>query len=103
LQFFGNNDEFTLSWISKRLGTTSLIVGNKGEVSDREQTDTGKLGRSWSVQSRELMTLEEVGRFFGRDDPFARQLVMVAGYDPMILHRIKYDSHERFAGLFENA
>ena len=64
LQFFGNNDEFTLSWISKRLGTTSLIVGNKGEVSDREQTDTGKLGRSWSMQSRELMTLEEVGRFF---------------------------------------
>jgi len=103
LQFFANNDAFTLEWISKRLGVTSLIVGNKNEVGDREQTDTGKLGRSWSVQSRELMTLEEIGRFFGRDDPLARQLVMIAGYDPMILQRIKYDSHEMFAGLFDDA
>lgn len=101
LQFFANNDTFTLEWISKRLGTTSLIVGNKGEVSDKDQTSSGRLGHSWSMQSRALMTLEEVGRFFGRDDPQQRQLVMVAGYDPMILHRIKYDSHETFQGQFD--
>jgi len=101
LQFFSNNDAFTLEWISKRLGTTSLIVGNKGEVGDKEQTSSGRLGRSWSVQTRELMTLEEIGRFFGRDDELQRQLVLLAGYDPLILQRVKYDSHDAFKGLFD--
>ncbi len=101
LQFFANNDTFTLEWIAKRLGETSLIVSNKSEVGDQEQTSTGRLGRNWSVQSRPLMTLEEVGRFFGRDDPEQRQLVLVAGYDPIILQRIKYDSHARFKGMID--
>jgi type IV secretion system protein VirD4 len=103
LQFFANNDAFTLEWISKRLGATSLIVGNRGEIGDREQTDTGKMGRSWSVQSHALMTIEEISRFFGRDDPLARQLVILAGHDPMILQRINYDSHEICEGLFDEA
>ncbi len=103
LQFFANNDTFTLEWISKRLGTTSLIVQNKSEIGDQDQTTTGKLGQSWSLQSRELMTLEEVGRFFSRDDLSQRQLVLIAGHDPMICQRIKYDSHARFRGLFDAA
>lgn len=99
LQFFANNDTFTLEWIAKRLGTTSLIVRNRGEVGDRDQTSSGRLGHSWSLQARELMTLEEVGRFFARDDRHQRQLVLVAGRDPIICQRIKYDSHERFRDL----
>ncbi len=99
LQFFANNDAFTLEWVSKRLGTTSLIVKNKGEVGDQDQTSTGRLGHSWSIQTRELMTLEEVGRFFARDDHAQRQLVLLAGRDPIICQRVKYDSHERFKGL----
>ena len=99
LQFFANNDTFTLEWIAKRLGTTSLIVRNRGEVGDRDQTSSGRLGHSWSMQARELMTLEEVGRFFARDDRYQRQLVLVAGRDPIICQRIKYNSHERFRDL----
>lgn len=101
VQAFGLNDATTLGWVSKRLGTTSLIVRNKSEVGDQDQTRTDRRGMSWSVQTQSLMTLEEIGRFFGRDDPLQRQLVLWAGYDLIILQRLKYDSHEAFAGTFD--
>ncbi len=101
LQFFGNNDLMTLEWVSKRLGTTSLIVRNQGEVGDREATETGKRGASWSVQTQSLMTVEEIAQIFGRDDPLQRQLILWAGLPPIILQRVKYDSHSLFAGLFD--
>ncbi|PHP64970.1 TRAG family protein [Zhengella mangrovi] len=101
LQFFANNDVTTLEWISKRLGTTSLIVANQSEVGDQDRTSTGRMGQNWSLQTRELMTLEEVGRFFARDDPEQRQLVLIAGKDPIICQRIKYDSHAYFRGRFD--
>jgi type IV secretion system protein VirD4 len=101
VQVFGLNDSTTLEWVSKRLGTTSLIVRNKSEVGDQDQTRTDRRGMSWSVQTQSVLTLEEVARFFGRDDPLQRQLVLWAGYDPMILQRVKYDSHEEFAGCFD--
>jgi|EndMetStandDraft_5_1072996.scaffolds.fasta_scaffold02362_4 type IV secretion system protein VirD4 len=99
LQFFGNNDTFTLDWIAKRLGTTSLIVENKAEVGDREATKEDRRGLSWSAQTRGLMTGEEIARFFSRDDALQRQLIIWTGGPPMILQRAKYDSHELFAGL----
>jgi type IV secretion system protein VirD4 len=99
LQFFGNNDTFTLDWISKRLGTTSLIVENRAEVGEREATKEDRRGLSWSAQTRSLMTGEEIARFFSRDDPMQRQLIIWTGGQPMILQRAKYDSHELFAGL----
>ena len=49
VQLFGLNDLETLEWVSKRLGTTSLIVRNKSDVSDRDATSTGRLGATWSI------------------------------------------------------
>lgn len=93
VQVFGLNDATTLEYVSKRLGTTSLIVRNKAEVGDQDQTRTDRRGMSWSVQTQSLLTLEEIGRFFGRDDPLQRQLILWAGYDPIILQRVKYDAN----------
>ncbi|MGF1620893.1 MAG: type IV secretory system conjugative DNA transfer family protein [Rhodomicrobiaceae bacterium] len=102
LQFFGNNDTFTLDWVSKRLGTTSLIVENRAEVGEREATKEDRRGLSWSAQTRSLMTGEEIARFFSRDDPLQRQLIIWTGGHPLILQRAKYDSHELFAGLADD-
>jgi type IV secretion system protein VirD4 len=102
LQFFGNNDTFTLDWISKRLGTTSLIVENRAEVGEREATKEDRRGLSWSAQTRALLTGEEIARFFSRDDPMQRQLIIWTGGHPIILQRAKYDSHELFAGLADD-
>jgi type IV secretion system protein VirD4 len=101
MQVFANSDAFTLDYISKRLGTTSLIVRNKSETSDQDQTRTDRRGHSWQAQTQPLMTPEEIARFFGRDDDQLRQLVIWSGYDPIILARAKYDSHELFAGAFD--
>ncbi len=102
LQFFGNNDTFTLEWISKRLGKTSLIVTRRAEVARAAQDRQGIQGESWSIEVQDLMTLEEVARYFGRDDRFCRQLIIRAGDDPMILQRANYDSHALFAGKFDD-
>lgn len=100
IQFFGNNDAFTLEWIARRLGKTSLIVTRRSEVSADGRERQGLNGESWSVEVQDLMTLEEVSRFFARDDHLARQLVIRAGDDPMILQRVNYDTHEFFRGKF---
>jgi len=101
LQFFANSDVTTLEYLSKRLGTTSVIVRNRSDVGDKDQTRNDRRGASWSVQTQPLLTIEEAGRLFGRDDELQRQLVLWAGYDPIILQRIKYDSHALFAGRFD--
>lgn len=101
VQFFANSDLTTLEYISKRLGTTSVIVRNTSEVADRDQVRTDRRGSSWSVQTPGLMTVDEIARLFGRDDAGQRQLVIWSGYDPLILSRIKYDSHELFQGAFD--
>ncbi|SMH62817.1 type IV secretory system conjugative DNA transfer family protein [Azospirillum agricola] len=100
IQFFGNNDAFTLEWISKRLGKTSLIVTRRSEVSADSRERQGVNGESWSLEVQDLMTLEEVSRFFARDDHLGRQLVIRAGDDPIILQRVNYDTHEFFKGKF---
>jgi len=103
LQCFGNSDAFTLEYLSKRLGTTSLIVRNKSEVGDQDQTRTDRRGQSWQMQNQPLMTPEEIARFFGRDDACLRQLIIWSGYDPIILARAKYDTHELFCEDAEDA
>jgi len=101
IQCFANSDQFTLEYVSRRLGTTSLIVRNKGEVSDQDQTRTDRRGLSWQTTTQPLLTAEEIARLFGRDDAYLRQLVIWSGYDPIILSRAKYDTHALFAGDFD--
>ena len=55
-----------------------------------EQRDLGLTGRSPSVEVHSLLTPDEISRHFARSDRLKRQLVMWAGFDPMILQRVEY-------------
>ncbi|HVB82282.1 MAG TPA: type IV secretory system conjugative DNA transfer family protein [Candidatus Binataceae bacterium] len=89
LQFFGNNDLETLEYVSRRLGKTRIEVARQGEVGP-EQAQSGLSGRSASMELHDLLTPDEVSRHFSRSDRLKRQLVVWAGYDPMILQRVEY-------------
>ena len=101
LQFFGINDVATAEYISKRLGKTPVEVARLGEVG-KEQQEHGLSGRSHSVELHDLLTPEEITRLFARDDRYKRQLVLWAGYHPMILQRVEYyDQHSAVYSYFK--
>lgn len=89
MQFFGNNDLLTTEYVSKRLGKTVVKVTREGEVG-AEQRATGLSGRSESLEQFDLLTPDEVTRQFARSDRLKRQLVMWAGYHPLMLSRVEY-------------
>jgi type IV secretion system protein VirD4 len=98
LQFFGNNDLTTLEYIAKRLGKSTLLQVSKGEVSVA-QVAGGFTGESTQLHTTELMTADEVGRFFSRQSD--AQLLLWPGVDPIALDRAKYHKHPFFAGKFD--
>lgn len=98
--FFGNSDITTLKHVSERCGLTSLQVDRSSEVTFG-QRERGATGDNWSLEVRELLTPEEVSRFFGRDDHEQRQLIVRPGMPPAVIQRIKYDKHELFKGMFD--
>jgi type IV secretion system protein VirD4 len=93
LQFFGNNDLATTEYISKRLGKTQVETERLGEV-ERKQQELGLSGKTSSVELHDLLTPEEISRQFARSDRLKRQLVLWAGYHPMILQRVEYFDRE---------
>lgn len=97
-QWFGVNDLTTLEYLSKRLGQTTLDVVNQGEIS-RGQALKGFSGRSVSKQVIELMTPEEIGRYFSRQS--GRQLVLWPGSDPIVMERLNYDTDPLLRGKFD--
>ncbi|MGJ8678479.1 MAG: type IV secretory system conjugative DNA transfer family protein [Akkermansiaceae bacterium] len=99
LQFFGNSDMETLEWVSSRLGETTVTQVSKSDVTYEQRTASGATGESSSIQSHKLMTPEEISRWFGREDRQQRQLVIRAGFLPMILQRACYYEDARFKDL----
>lgn len=89
LQFFGLNDHTTLEYVSKRLGTSSVMSISRSEIS-REQAVQGFSGESTSIQSAPLLAPEEVAYFFSRQS--GNQLVLYPGADPIFLQRLPYHS-----------
>lgn len=89
MQFFGNNDQTTTEYISKRLGKTQVEVARVGEVA-QDQQDKGLSGRSESIELYDLLTPDEITRQFARSDRLQRQLVLWAGHHPMMLQRVIY-------------
>ena len=55
-----------------------------------EQRDLGLTGRSPSIELHSLLTPDEISRHFARSDRLKRQLIIWAGFDPMILQRVEY-------------
>ncbi len=98
LSFFGNSDSKTLSWIEERLGTTTVQSVSKSSPSLRAAVGEGALGASFSQNQHPMMTKAEIAKFFDRDDPMARQLVILPSVGPVIMQRIIYDKHEAFEG-----
>lgn len=104
LQFFGNNDLMTTEYVSKRLGKTVVKVTREGEAAT-DQKASGITGRSESLEQYDLLTPDEVSRQFARSDRLKRQLVVWAGYNPLMLQRVEYFDerspvHSAFAGKY---
>jgi len=100
LQAFGNADLTTTEYISKRLGKTRIESTRDGEVS-ADQRAKGLSGKSDANELYDLLTPDEISRLFNRADPMRRQLVIYAGYKPMMLQRVEYyDRSGPFALLF---
>jgi type IV secretion system protein VirD4 len=90
LQFFGMNDLTTLEYVSKRLGTSSVMQISQGEIS-QGQAVSGFSGKSKSIQSAPLLSIDEVGYFFSRQSE--NQLVIYPGSDPIFMQRVPYWSN----------
>lgn len=97
-QWFGLNDLTTLEYLSKRLGQTTIDTISQGEIS-REQATQGFTGQSVSKQIIDLMTPEEIGRYFSRQS--GNQLVLWPGSDPLVMERINYDQAPMLAGKYD--
>ena len=98
LQFFGNNDLTTLEYIAKRLGKSTILQVSKGEISS-SQSAGGFTGESNQLHTTELMTSDEVGRFFSRQSN--AQLLLWPGADPIAVDRVRYYDDPFFAGKFD--
>lgn len=103
LQLFSLADATTLEYVSKRLGHTSCLSRSTNVPTFEQASRNAATGESWSISSQPLMTAEEIGRYFSRDDRLLRQLILRPGYHPAILQRVFYDKHEWFEGMFNAA
>src|SRR5690606_35747725 len=100
VQYCGNNYLMIMENAAKRLARTMVAVTREGEVGP-EQSAAGLSGRSQGIELHDLLTPEEVSRQFARSDRLKRQLVIWAGYHPMILQRVEYfDRFSPFHDLF---
>ena len=103
-QVFGVNDVTTTEYVAKKLGKAPVEVSLDVEVGSKQLAD-GISGRQASVQMFDLLSPEEITRYFARSDRMKRQLVIWSGYQPMILQRVEYYDtrsavHGAFAGKF---
>lgn len=98
LQFFGNNDLTTLHHLAQRLGKSTILQVSKGEISVG-QSAGGFTGESTQLHTTELMTPDEIARFFSRQSN--AQLLLWPGADPIAIDRVRYYDDPFFAGKFD--
>lgn len=102
LQVFGLGDQTTMEYVSKRLGQAPTVSRSTNATGFDQATQNAATGETWSLQTHPLLNPEEVGRFFSRDDPKQRQLILRPGFRPAVLMRAFYDKHELFQGKFDD-
>jgi type IV secretion system protein VirD4 len=100
MQFFGNNDLTTLEYLSKRLGKSTIMQVSQGEIT-MQQAAGGFTGQSTQLHTVELMTPDEIARFFSRQS--MAQILIWPGADPIAIDRVVYhnDDDPFFAGKFD--
>lgn len=98
MQFFGNNDATTLEYLSSRLGKSTIIQVSKGETTLGQKANA-LTGETAQMHTVELMTADEIGRFFSRQSK--AQLLLWPGSDPIAIDRVEYYSDPFFAKKFD--
>ena len=98
LQFFGNNDATTLDYLSHRLGKSTIVQVSQSETT-AEQRANALSGKSTQMHTVELMTGDEIGRFFSRQSK--AQVLLWPGSDPIALDRVEYYHDPFFARKFD--
>lgn len=88
-QYFANVDPTTTEYLSKRLGKTP-VISVRVQDSTYDQQERGGQGRSETTEMYDLMTADEISRYFARDDKMKRQLILMAGKNPMIIQRVEW-------------
>lgn len=96
IQAFGNVDHFTLSYLSKLMGNTSIITATRSAQTREQINAQGGTGMSEQEKTTALMAPEEIASYFARDDFMCRQLLLMPGQKPFIASRVLYDQHEHF-------
>ena len=102
VQFFGNADLTTLKWIAERLGKTTIETLHHHERATM-QIHQGLSGEDRRREVVELLTPEEIARFFARSDTYRRCLVIQPDTRPLILSRYHYGTDALFRGLYAEA
>ena len=86
--------------VAQRLGKTTIETIQTSDTS-HDQIERGQHGLSQSMQLFDMMSPDEVARYFARDDELKRQLLLVAGKFPLITQRVEYWNEDSpFAPLF---
>ena len=100
VQAFGNTDMTTTEYLCKRMGKTPVPTTKTGEMAE-DQRQKGLSGENQSKELHDLMTPDEIARYFAREDAQKRQLILLAGKAPAVLQRVEYyDRSSPFAGHF---
>jgi type IV secretion system protein VirD4 len=98
LTAWGNPDENTKEYLSKKLGRTTLRE-NVATGASLGSMLHGNAGTREDLRDVALLAPHEIERVFARE--MGRLLVKAAGRDPLILSRAIYYADTRFAGLFD--
>jgi len=98
IQCFGNNDLTTLDYLSRRLGKSTIVQVSKSEVT-MKQIAEGLTGQTAQLHETELMTSDEIGRFFSRQSN--AQILLWPGSDPIAIDRVQYYDDPFFARKFD--
>ena len=88
LQAFGLNDLTTLEYMSRRLGVSPTLQISQGQLDIRDSA-AGFTGQTTSLQESPLLTVDEIARFFSRQE--SNQLLIYPGAGPIFLKRVGVD------------
>ncbi|MCW5687096.1 MAG: type IV secretory system conjugative DNA transfer family protein [Pseudolabrys sp.] len=88
IQAFANADHTTADYLSKRMGTTTVVERQQGPTSGQAMQH-GDLGEREHIRSVPLLTPDEVTLHFARET--GRQLILVPGRPPIYLMRSRRD------------
>lgn len=95
MQFFANTDLTTTQYISRLLDKT-VVEATRHSDASQTQVAEGVRGQSDNLELHDLLTPGEVSRLFARSDRHKRQLVKIAGQDPIMISRVEYWNRAEF-------